>query len=76
MLNTQNNRSTYRYDYRFANSRQPQSNQFEYRSDNKPHFLEKGQKKTMFKAKPSRKSWALFTQIKLSVSKFPLTLEI
>ena len=51
-----NNHSTYRYDNRFANSRQPRGNQSEYRSDNKPHFLGKGQKKTMFKAKPGRKS--------------------
>jgi hypothetical protein len=51
-----NNCSTYRYDNRFANSRQPRGNQSEYRSDNKPHFLGKGQKKPMFKAKPGRKS--------------------
>ena len=48
-----NNRSTYRYDNRFANSRQPRGNQFEYRSDNKPHFLGRARKNRCSKPNPA-----------------------
>ena len=48
-----NNRSTYRYDNRFANSRQPRGNQFEYRRTTSLIFWGRARKNRCSKPNPA-----------------------